>query len=200
MTGGTGAHLHVSVRGERTGTSPFPELLTPVESAFLSGLINHLPSVIALTLPLPASYTRMMDGIWSGGTWVSWGVENRETPIRLTKVFSPSRNFEIRPVDGTSSPYLAVAGVLACGILGVRDNLALTAKNCEVAAAELTAAEREALGIMKRLPLNIGEARQYLAADDTIKDMLGVEIVDNFLKVNEVRRCVCFVLVDADLR
>lgn len=176
------------MRGKRLGTSA-SELLTPIESAFLAGLMHHLPSVIAFTMPLSASYARMADGIWSGGTWVCWGVDNREAPVRLAKASSPSsRNFEIKPVDGTSNPYLAVAGVLACGILGVRDDLALTVKNCEVprTAAEMTVEEREALGITKRLPLNIGEARQYLDADDAIKDILGSELVDNFIKINEV--------------
>ena len=182
--------MHVSVRGKRLGTSA-SDLLTPVESAFLAGLMHHLPSVIAFTLPLSASYARMLDGIWSGGTWVCWGAENREAPVRLTKATSPSsRRFEIRPVDGTSSPYLAVAGVLACGILGVRDNMTLAVKNCDLpqTAAEMTAEEREALGITKRLPLNITEARRYLAADGAIKDILGSELVESFINVNEVTR------------
>ncbi|KAH0835045.1 hypothetical protein J3R83DRAFT_10782 [Lanmaoa asiatica] len=161
---GSGAHMHVSVHGERPGTST-SEFLTPFESAFLSGLMHHLPSVIALTMPLPASYIRMADGIWSGGTWVHWGVDNREAPVRLTNVTSPSsRNFEIRTIDGTSNPYLALAGVLACGVIGVRDELALTVKNCDTQqmAAEMSAAEREGLGITKRMPLNIDEARTVL--------------------------------------
>ena len=181
--------MHVSVRGDRPGTSG-SELLTPAESSFLAGLMHHLPSVIALTLPLPASYARMLDGIWSGGTWVCWGVENREVPVRLTKPASPSRNFEVRPVDGTANPYLAVAGVLACGILGIRDGRALTAKNCDTAqtAAEMTPEERAALGITRRLPLNVDEARRYLAADDAIKNLLGAELVESFLNVNKVGR------------
>ncbi|KAF8137181.1 hypothetical protein EV363DRAFT_1316951 [Boletus edulis] len=185
---GSGAHMHVSVQGERPGTSA-SELMTPLESAFLAGLMHHLPSVIALTLPLSASYARMLDGIWSGGTWVCWGVDNRETPVRLTKVSTPSsRNFEIRPIDGTSNPYLAVAAVLACGILGVRDDRALTVKNCDTdkLAAEMTVEERAALGITQRLPLNMGEAKQNLVADDAIKDMLGPEFVEGFLHVNEM--------------
>lgn len=151
--------------------------------------MHFLPSVIALTLPLTASYDRMLDGIWAGGTWVHWGVENRESPVRLTKHTSPSsRNFEIRPIDGTSSPYLAVAGILACGILGIERNLPLAVENCSGlrTAAELTAVERDALGITRRLPLNIGEARRCLAADDAIKNLLGVELVETFLKLNEV--------------
>ncbi|KAI9461333.1 hypothetical protein HD554DRAFT_2176299 [Boletus coccyginus] len=185
---GSGAHIHVSVRGERSGVSA-SEFLTPVESMFLSGLMNHLPSVIAFTMPLSASYSRMLDGMRTGGTWVCWGIDNREAPVRLTKASSPSsRNFEIKQVDGTSNPYLAIAGVLACGILGVRDGCPLAVKNCggPRTAAEMTVAEREALGITRRLPLNIVEARRYLAIDQAIKDVLGSELVEHFLLVNEM--------------
>lgn len=163
--------------------------MTQVESAFLAGLMHHLPSVIALTLPLSASYARMVDGIWSGGTWVCWGVDNRDAPVRLTKPHSPSsRNFEIKQVDGTSNPYLAISGILACGILGIRDNLPLKVKNCDGprAAAQMTDTEKAAMGITQRLPLNLAEARRYLAADDAIKALLGSELVDLFVKLNEV--------------
>lgn len=180
--------MHVSVRGERQGTST-SEFLTPLESTFLSGLMHHLPSVIAFTLPLSASYIRMADGIWSGGTWACWGVDNREAPVRLTNATSPSsRNFEIKTVDGTSNPYLALAGVLACGTIGIRDSLELAVKNNDTpqTAAQMSIAERDAFGITKRMPLNIVEARRYLAADDAIKDVLGVELVENFLQVNQV--------------
>ena len=152
-----------------------------------------------------ASYACMIDGIWSGGTWVRWGVDHREAPVWLTKVHKlSSRNFEIRPIDGTSNPYLAVAGVLPCGIIGVRDNLELMVKNCDVghSAAQMSVEEREAaFGITKTLPLDIGEARRCLAADDAIKDLVGVELVESFINVNEVKRRVHFdrTVADSDL-
>ncbi|KIJ63865.1 hypothetical protein HYDPIDRAFT_175868 [Hydnomerulius pinastri MD-312] len=184
---GSGAHTHISVHGDRQGTSP-SEFLTLLESHFLAGLLDHLPAVTAFTLPLPASYTRMLDGIWSGGTWACWGVDNREAPVRLTNATSPSsRNFEIKTVDGTSSPYLALAGLLAAGLVGIRDKMDLTHKNCEGpnTAAEMTIAERSAMGITSRMPLNIEEARRYLLEDDAVMQLLGTEAVEVFVRVNE---------------
>ncbi|KAJ8589223.1 glutamine synthetase/guanido kinase [Rhizopogon salebrosus TDB-379] len=58
-------------------------VLTPLERVFLAGLLDHLPAACALTLPIRASYARMVDGIWSGGTWIALGTHNRETPVRL---------------------------------------------------------------------------------------------------------------------
>ncbi|KAF8841120.1 glutamine synthetase/guanido kinase [Paxillus ammoniavirescens] len=184
---GSGAHNHISVHGTQRGKSS-SEFLTPLESCFLAGLLDHLPAVTAFTLPLPASYARMKDGIWSGGTWACWGADNREAPVRLSNAASPSsRNFEVKSVDGTSSPYLSITALLAAGIIGIRDTQELTSKNCEgpKAAAEMTDAERAAMGITKRLPLNIEEARRYLLQDDVLKVLLGAESVEAFVRVNE---------------
>ena len=50
----------------------------------------------------------MVDGIWSGGTWVGWGMEAREVPIRVTGGMAPltlpegqggGQHFEICCID-----------------------------------------------------------------------------------------------------
>ena len=78
--------------------------LTSYEASFLSSLLDHLPGVTALTLPQPASYVRVGDGVWSGGTYICWGTDNREAPVRLCNANSPSaRNFELRFIDGLAN-------------------------------------------------------------------------------------------------
>ncbi|KAI6021236.1 hypothetical protein EDC04DRAFT_2733082 [Pisolithus marmoratus] len=189
---GSGAHVHISVQ-EVPGTPPSPvwsekPSLTRVEAQFLAGLLEHLPAVSALTLPLPQSYCRMTDGMHAGGTWVCWGVDNREAPIRLTNEAWPkSRNFEVKTVDGTSNPYLVLASLLAAGIIGIRDELNLVHDNCGGGrtAAEMTREERESKGVYRRLPLDIGTARKYLVEDEKLKELLGEEVVRVFVRVNE---------------
>lgn len=189
---GTGAHVHISVQ-KVPGSPPSPVWstkppLTRVEAQFLAGLLEHLPAVSALTLPLPQSYCRMIDGMHAGGTWVCWGIDNREAPIRLTNEAWPeSKNFEIKTVDGTSNPYLVLAGLLGAGVIGIRDQLNLVHENCgdEKTAAEMTKEERESKGIHKRLPLDIEMARKYLLEDEKLKQLLGEETVRVFVRVNE---------------
>jgi hypothetical protein len=42
--------------------------------------------------------------VWSGGTYVCWGTDNREAPVRLCNANSPSaRNFELRFIDGLAN-------------------------------------------------------------------------------------------------
>jgi glutamine synthetase len=98
-------HTHVSVSAlKASAPSPTPNL-NIVESAFLAGLLEHLPAIQAFTMALPPSYDRMSDGIWSGGTYVCWGDSNKEVPVRLCNRHSDSsRNFEVKCVDGLANP------------------------------------------------------------------------------------------------
>ena len=184
---GNAAHTHISVHSDRVKKDL---QLSSIEKSFLAGILHHLPSISALTLPIPASYKRVKDGVWSGGTYVCWGTENREAPLRLTNSASPSsRRFEMRFVDGTASPYLILASILSAGYLGIRSNLELTISDCPgpKSAAELSEDERHALGIYKRMPLSWKEASENFASDTELAKILGTEFQEKYLSVNKVR-------------
>lgn len=72
-------------------------------------------------------------------------------------------------------------------MIGIRDQLNLVHENCgdEKTAAEMTKEERESKGIHKRLPLDIEMARKYLLEDEKLKQLLGEEAVQVFVRVNE---------------
>ncbi|KAF8213595.1 glutamine synthetase guanido kinase [Mycena galopus ATCC 62051] len=182
---GSSAHAHISVHSQAAQKTA--DGLSTHESAFLAGVLEHLPAITAFTLPTTASYARMMDGVWSGGTYVCYGTENREAPIRLTNATSPaSRNFEIRFIDGTANPHLALAAVLAGGLIGLQEMLELKMGDCRAAsAAEMTASERQTLGITQRMPLNLDEARRNLEQDSVLGGMLGRDLISSYLSVNK---------------
>ncbi len=187
---GNGAHSHISVHSTRPGNEKSEKGMNKLESTFLAGVMTHLPSLPAFTLPTPASYKRVGDGVWSGGTYVCWGTENRECPVRLTNATSPtSRRFEMRFLDGTANPHLALAGILASATLAFRSGYNLTLSDCSgtKTAAQMTEAERLQLGIHKRMPLTWEEGRAYIAADQALKSVLGPELVETYLNVNKVR-------------
>ncbi|KAG2129655.1 uncharacterized protein EDB93DRAFT_1182164 [Suillus bovinus] len=199
---GSAAHTHISVHpinSEHPSKSPAgtsDNLITPLESVFLAGVLRHLQACCAFTLPLRASYARMLDGIWSGGTWVAWGRDNREAPVRLCvpaasldpnpATNAPSKNhFEIKCVDGTSSPYLVLASLIGSGLLGIQSQAPLVEQDCATPAALMTEAEREAVGVTRRMPMSWEEARAALKADEELKGVLGV-LVDGFLSAGEL--------------
>lgn len=184
---GSSAHAHVSIHNPPSlGTKPV-DGLSVYEEAFLAGLLEHLPALAAFTLPTPASYKRVADGVWSGGTYVAYGTENRETPIRIANASSPgSRNFELRFIDGTANPYLALSAILSAALLGIKDKVKLNVQDLkQKSAAELSEAERKKLGVIKRMPFSVKESRENLKANQSLGSVLGTELIEAFLSVSE---------------
>ncbi|KAJ7183150.1 hypothetical protein C8R46DRAFT_509397 [Mycena filopes] len=183
---GSSTHTHISVHA--AGVEKTAAGLSTHEASFLAGVLDHLPAIAALTLPTPASYKRVEDGVWSGGTYVCYGTENREASLRLTNAASPaSRNFEARFIDGTANPHLALAAMLAGGFIGLKSMMKLEVLDCTglKTAAQMSADERLALGIKKRLPSSIEGARKNLEQDFELCEVLGRDFVENYISVNK---------------
>ena len=161
-------------------------MLAPLETVFLQSVLDNLQAICAFSLPTDASYARVADGVWSGGTYVSWGKENREAAVRLCGTPGAHR-FEIRCVDGTASPYLYLASILAATIHGLDTGKTLSVSNSLHPAAELGEEKREELGIgERRLPLQLEEAREYLEQNEVLRKGLGDNFVTKYLAVNKV--------------
>lgn len=63
--------------------------------------------------------------MWSGAFQV-WGFNNREAAIRVIKEDdSKIKHFELKTVDASSNPYLALGVVLAAGLDGIRGKMTL---------------------------------------------------------------------------
>ncbi|KAF8637227.1 hypothetical protein AX17_002978 [Amanita inopinata Kibby_2008] len=183
---GSSAHTHISVHSSHEGKKE-AQAMTTTETAFLAGLLEHLPALTALALPTPPSYGRMVDGIRAGGTYVCWGADTREAPVRLKDPCSPtSRRFEVRTIDGTANPYIALAGVLCAGHAGVQSQQRLTCGDMGPSgAAEMGEEARLKLGITQRLPLTWEEARSAFEKDDLFLEVFGKGFIDEYLAANK---------------
>ena len=167
--------------------SPKAPTLTPLEAVFLQSVLDNIQAICAFSLPTVASYARMADGVWSGGTYASWGTENREAPVRICGA-PGSHRFEIRCVDGTGSPYLYLASIVAGVIHGLDAGKTLSVAGSLDIAATLGKEKREELGIgERRLPLKLEDARKYLDQSEVLREGLGDNFVTKYLAVNEVR-------------
>ena len=166
---GTGAHLHISIEPPNHWES------------FYAGVLKHLRAIAAFTYPNEASYERVQDGVWAGGTWCAWGTQNRETPLRRIE----SSHFEIKCIDGLANPYLALAAIIAAGTGGVLENEPLRIKDCLGEPGEMSPEQREELGIKDRLPKNVMEALHCLREDVKFGELLGQEVVKTYLTVKE---------------
>ncbi|KAL8832447.1 MAG: hypothetical protein Q9191_000267 [Dirinaria sp. TL-2023a] len=165
---GTGAHVHVSM------------LPSEPHRAFLAGVLKQLSAILAITLPNVTSYDRVADSEWSGGTWVTWGTQNREAPIRY---ISGSR-YEFKCVDGLANPYLALAAILGAGLQGVLSSEPLIHKDCLDDPANLTSDQRRSLGITLQVPRSIDEALTCFKKS-SLRAILGDAVFENYLAVKE---------------
>jgi len=89
-------------------------------------------------------------------------------------------------MDGTANAYVALAAVLESGMIGIREGIQLECKDVQEMPASLSEDERRKLGVKKRLPLNRAEAREYLRADNGLRNFFGKEFIDKYLAVNEL--------------
>ncbi|KAI0708111.1 FLU1-II [Cerioporus squamosus] len=179
---GNGAHVHVSVQGGKTKERKEDEdrapWLSPTERSFVQGVLEHLPAIIAFTLPNAASYARMQDGIHAGGTTSCWGTYNKEAPLRICEP-GGNTHFELKSSDATAAPHLAFAGIVAAGLRGILDGASLQTRDWQKKDVGL---DRHEL----KLPKSIAEAREALDSDDAVKSLLGAEFVESYLNVNEL--------------
>jgi glutamine synthetase len=194
ITGGTAAHAHISIHPASQPPANPPPLnpntnqnttMTPLERSFLQSLLENLPSSIAFTLPTAESYGRVQDGIWSCGTYACWGEDNREVAVRLTGP-PGSHHLEVRTIDATANPHVALATILGLGLLGIENGLELKIGGIEGIAAHLSVEEREKRGIVGRLPCTLSDARDAARQDATITNLLGSDFVQKYLGINEV--------------
>ncbi|KAI9458927.1 glutamine synthetase/guanido kinase [Lactarius psammicola] len=190
---GTAAHSHISIHPTaQPPANPPPgnpntnkdTTMTPLERSFLQSLLENLPSSTAFTLPTAASYERVQDCIWSCGTYACWGEDNKDVAVRLTGP-PGSHHLEVRTIDGTANPHIALAAVLGLGLIGVQKGLELKIEGIDRPAVLLSAEERTKRGIVGLLHRTLSAARDAARTDATISDVLGQEFVQTYLNVNE---------------
>ncbi len=182
--GTNGAHLHLSLLdtdGHSVTADPLGEHgLSPVTSRFAAGIMAHLPGLSGLCTPSVVSYQRVGPRSWSAG-YTAFGVANREAALRL----APGRpsgsgrpglgpSLEFRPIDATANPYLAMAGILAAGMDGIRRNLPLP-RSIAVDPDQLDDDQRAELGI-EPLPRSLDDAIAALERDDVLTDLFDDEL------------------------
>jgi glutamine synthetase len=174
---GSGCHLHLSlweggrdILGQEGGDST----LSPEGEAFIAGVLEHMPALMALTTPTPNSFKRIQPRFWSGAYKV-WGLDNKEAAIRvLRNHFSGGpRQFEIKTVDNSANPYIALTGVIAAGLDGIANKFTLP-EPLQRDPGNLSDKELKSLGV-QLLPLSVPDALEQLKQDQVLKDALGEE-------------------------
>lgn len=182
---GNGMHLHLSVwDGDRNllAGGDGPAGMDPRGASFVAGIFDELAGLVAVTCPSPLSYRRLQPHHWSGAT-LCWGPENREAALRfitgMTGTEGRSANVEVKPVDGTCNPYLAMGSLLAAGLDGIRRGAELPPPTVEDP-SELSP-EEQAARRMRQLPASLPEATDHLAASSVLREAMGDLLFETFV-------------------
>ncbi|WP_341987306.1 type III glutamate--ammonia ligase [Azorhizobium sp. AG788] len=179
---GSGCHVHVSMWGKNGNafSDPKGELgVSQLGYHFIGGLIHNADALCALTNPTVNSYKRInAPRTVSGATWapntVTYTGNNRTHMIRIPD----AGRFEFRLADGAANPYLLQAGVLAAGLDGI-ENQRDPGKRLDI---NMYTEGHKVRGA-KRLPLNLLDAMRALEKSRVLRDGLGSELVDGYLKL-----------------
>lgn len=190
---GNGCHLHLSIWDKDLKNNltyeDNPESLSTVAKQFIAGLLSHMPALVSLTCPSVNSYRRLEPKCWSSA-YTSWGLDNREAAIRVPSLYWDSEkescNLEIKCVDNTINPYLAMAAIIACGLDGIRKEL-MPPEPVEGDPSELSEEEAKQKGVV-RLPKSLNSALIELETDIYLKKVLGERLFNSYitLKTSEV--------------
>ncbi|MFJ6207593.1 type I glutamate--ammonia ligase [Lysinibacillus sp. NPDC092081] len=183
---GSGMHFNVSLfKGKENAFYDESTELGLSETAmqFMAGVLAHVQGFTAVTNPTVNSYKRLVPG-YEAPCYVAWSAQNRSPLIRIPSARGLSTRVEVRSVDPSANPYLAMAVILEAGLEGIRRNLTPPAainRNIYVMSDE----ERKANGIAN-LPAALDDALGLLAKDEVAQAALGEHIYANFKEAKEI--------------
>jgi glutamine synthetase len=161
---GSAMHIHQSVLDMKTGRNIFAGesgVETDAFRHFIGGMQTHVPNALCMFAPYVNSYRRLTQAA-SAPVNNKWGYDNRTTAFRVPRSDPSARRVENRIPSSDANPYLALAGSLACGLIGMM-------KKLEPEAAVLTTANEDEID----LPRGLLEAVDLFEADDDLREVLG---------------------------
>lgn len=184
---GNGAHVHLSVwDGDRNlfAGGDRRHGLTERGESFLAGVLTAMPALVAVGAPSPASYLRLVPSHWAGA-YRCWARENREAALRFVTgtagTEASGANAELKFVDGSANPYLALGAILAAGLATVGNGLRLP-EEVHGDPSHLSDKELAARGV-QRLPRTLDESLDELRRSLVLRTSMGELLHDAFCAV-----------------
>ena len=183
---GSGMHFNLSLfEGEKNAFWDEGADLQLSETArqFLAGVLKNVQGFTAVTNPLVNSYKRLVPG-YEAPCYVAWSPKNRSPLVRIPESRGLSTRIELRSVDPSANPYLAMAAILAAGLDGIKNGLTPPAP-VDRNIYRMNAEERAEVGIVS-LPGSLAEALVALEGNEIIKEALGEHIYSNYKEAKEI--------------
>jgi glutamine synthetase len=178
MQAGNGLHLHFSFRdlnASHPKENAFPHdnmagEMSHKGGSFVEGILERLPSLLALSIPSVNSFRRVGKGCWTGHA-LAWNTEDKEAPVRvcLDLESGEATNVEFKLSDSMANIYLELAAVLAAGLDGIVRNAIIRPSSDDETQNSIP------------LPTSFSESLECLRKDTFLRTVLGDDLVTNYV-------------------
>ena len=182
---GNSQHYHISLweDGENAFADPVgDEGVSELAYQFIGGIFEHAAGLTPLCAPTVNSYKRLQPMLGAPIN-KTYGHDNQSCLVRIPTNRGEGTRIELRLPDNAANPYLALAGIFAAGMDGVRKDLD---------PGEPTSANvyDPSTGDYEQLPTSLSDPLAALEDDDLLCETLGEDAVSQFtkLKRDEVTR------------
>ncbi len=121
---GNGLHFHFSLL-DKAGQNIFNDGTEEGSDQLghaVAGLLETISEFMPIFAPHFNSYRRIRPGTHAP-TNISWGYDNRTTPVRIPSGSNKSRRIEHRISGADANPYLVIAAILAGALHGIEGKL-----------------------------------------------------------------------------
>ncbi|MDT7860710.1 MAG: glutamine synthetase family protein [Saccharolobus sp.] len=140
--------------------------LSKVAYNFISGIIEHLSTILSIAAPTINSYKRFKEIVTPNMPGI--GTE-RHYIVRIPSYYKNNHYVEFRLADPLANPYLLLATIIYAGIDGIERNLMVNIN--------------EYYGI---LPQTLKESLNKLENDTYIKYNLGQDLISSYINIKNI--------------
>lgn len=176
---GSSCHIHMSL-ADREGNPVFSDPdsdhgMSETIRSFMAGLLNHATDMTWFLAPYVNSYKRFQAGTFAP-TKIVWSHDNRTAGFRLCGANTRSVRVECRIGGADLNPYLAFAALLAAGIKGIEEKLALEPPFAGDAYLEKH---------LKDIPKTLRAAIEALKGSSMLREAFGADVIAHYVHAAE---------------
>jgi len=167
---GSSMHIHQSIINAETGKNIFATEKGRHSKRllhYIGGLQKYIPAAMPLFAPNVNSYRRITP-YSDAPINTHWGFDNRTAGLRVPDSRPQAYRVENRVAGADANPYLAIAGTLACGLIGLKEKI-----------DPGRAVEGDAYRFAFTLPRHLEDSLSKLNYSRPLKNILG----DRFVKL-----------------